>query len=48
MKKKRPAPRPAPAFPRRRWEINPYTRIKDSAKRYTRARLRPQVIHDPD
>jgi hypothetical protein len=46
MKKNRP--KPAPAFPRRRWQLSPVTRIKDSGRRYSRPRTKQQLRHDQD
>jgi len=31
------------AFPRRTWQINPVTRVKDSAKRYLRPRVKREL-----
>jgi hypothetical protein len=28
------------AFPRRQWQINPTTRVKESAKKYSRPRVK--------
>ena len=30
------------AFPRRQWQINPATRVKDSDKKYSRPRLKDE------
>jgi len=30
------------AFPRRRWQINPSTRVEESAKRYSRLKAKSQ------
>jgi hypothetical protein len=45
---KKPRAKPALAFPRRRWQINPVTRVKASGRRYARARTRQQLRHDQD
>jgi hypothetical protein len=34
------APKKKIALPRRTWQINPVTRVKDSAKKYRRARVK--------
>jgi hypothetical protein len=31
------------AFPRRTWQINPVTRVKDSAKKYSRRRIKQNL-----
>jgi len=31
------------ALPRRTWQINPVTRVKDSAKKYSRPRARLEI-----
>jgi len=31
------------AFPRRTWQINPVTRVKDSAKKYSRRRVKSDL-----
>jgi hypothetical protein len=31
------------ALPRRAWKINPVTRVKDSAKKFSRARSKQQL-----
>jgi hypothetical protein len=31
------------AFPRRIWQINPVTRVKDSAKKYLRSRVKSDL-----
>jgi len=33
-------PKKTIAFPRRTWQINPSTRVVESAKKYSRARLK--------
>jgi len=30
------------AFPRRQWQINPATRVEESAKKYSRPRLKEE------
>jgi hypothetical protein len=35
------------AFPRRSWQINPVTRVKESAKKYSRLRAK-QILKKSD
>ncbi len=44
MKKK--AAKKKIAFPRRQWQINPATRVKDSAKKYSRAKAKRDKRHE--
>jgi hypothetical protein len=32
------------ALPRRQWKINPVTRVKESAKRYSRPRVKRNAV----
>jgi hypothetical protein len=36
------------ALPRRQWKINPVTRVKESAKRYSRPRVKRKVMTHED
>ena len=36
------------ALPRRTWQINPVTRVKDSAKKYSRPRTRQNLQKSPE
>jgi hypothetical protein len=36
-------PRRKIALPRRTWQINPVTRVKESARRYSRARAKREL-----
>ena len=36
------------AFPRRRWQINPSTRVEESSKRYSRLKAKAQARQSLD
>jgi len=36
------------AFPRRRWQINPSTRVEESSKRYSRPKAQSEVRQSLD
>jgi hypothetical protein len=44
MKKRAKKSKKKIAFPRRRWQINPSTRVEESFKRYSRPKAKAQVL----